>query len=916
MRKLLWILATLLVSFVFLGCKSTEPKNFALPEANNYEESARRLSAAEINATDTNGNTILHIAAQRNNVDLILYLLAKGADSRIINKNRDSALHVAIKNNNKEAAGVLAERDGDIFIRDSDNKTALEAGLEKGSGFFDILIKPATMKMTDSSGQYIVHYLVKNRNSDALDYCIQKDFPLSNVDRNGFSPLWGAFAGNKNLPDIYIAVKLLLANAVPIRGDYGYFEDAILSRNYSIRSDDGQTPLHVAAIQGHTGIVQYLLERGATVSAQDSLGATPLHEAVRYGRVDIVALLLEKGASPNIQDVMGKTPLLLVVPRGTQQETYTLLLANGANSAAKDMFGDTSLHVAILNNVEVSIFSRLLTPRIDINERNKQGVTPLALAVEHEQSNIVAYLVQKGADIHAKDYSGGTPLTKAFTQYPDMLSLLVPANMVAVRDSYGNTPLHIGVMNMNVDSSLDQLKYLLDASSDINARNNAGDTPISLIIQDNKRFIGEMLLVRGAEVFSPNANNVSPLKMALSYQDGSRDWILLPELIKSTDGSGNTPLHYAAEWKIDRAVSVILDQGANSNAKNANGETPLFSAVKVNSPSTIQLLVERGAAKDGWDSFGNTPLHTSVHWDAKDATSCLITFGSDINAKNNSGRSALGEAARAGKLEIASILVENGADVNAVDTTGKSVLIDAIQNGNVEVVRLLINNGASPQIQEMHGRNAYHEAADTGSIEMITLIREAGGNPLSRDTDGVTPFSSVLTKNPEIVMAILGNDINMIDSDGNTPLHIAIESKASDENIALLIAIGYPLNRRNRFGVTPLMLAISEKNTSATALLLQNGSDPYIADNAGECAVSVALKANSDVLSSIVRLAGTKTDLRGDGLLHYAAQVADSETVRKLLSMGLDKSIRNVSGETPYDIAVRWEKRDVARLLQ
>jgi ankyrin repeat protein len=76
------------------------------------------------------------------------------------------------------------------------------------------------------------------------------------------------------------------------------------------------------------------------------------------------------------------------------------------------------------------------------------------------------------------------------------------------------------------------------------------------------------------------------------------------------------------------------------------------------------------------------------------------------------------------------------------------------------------------------------------------------------------------------------------------------------------------------------------------------------------------LKNNSETLSSIVRLAGAKTDLRGDGVLHYAAQIADSDTIRRLLSMGLDKSIKNVSGETPYDIAVRWEKRDVARLLQ
>jgi ankyrin repeat protein len=76
------------------------------------------------------------------------------------------------------------------------------------------------------------------------------------------------------------------------------------------------------------------------------------------------------------------------------------------------------------------------------------------------------------------------------------------------------------------------------------------------------------------------------------------------------------------------------------------------------------------------------------------------------------------------------------------------------------------------------------------------------------------------------------------------------------------------------------------------------------------------MKEKGDIVSNIAKIAGNRTDQRGDGLLHYAAQIADPEDVQTLLALGLDKSRRYSSGETPRDIALRWQKPDVARALQ
>ena len=76
--------------------------------------------------------------------------------------------------------------------------------------------------------------------------------------------------------------------------------------------------MHLSSIQNHVGIVEYLLNKGATISAQDISGATPLHEAIRYGNIEIARLLLNAGANVNAQDNMGKTPLLLIIPQEKQ----------------------------------------------------------------------------------------------------------------------------------------------------------------------------------------------------------------------------------------------------------------------------------------------------------------------------------------------------------------------------------------------------------------------------------------------------------------------------------------------------------------------------------------------------------------------------------------------------------------------
>ncbi len=915
------------------ACKSTpaEPEAPSLQrliKEGRYDE-ARELFAAraDINSVDEDGNTALHLAAEINEADMVSFLIIKGANTEAKNNAGDTPLHVAIKHNALAATKVLAIVHGDIFAKDAEDNTALELALAKGGDWYKAVITPQTGAIRDTDGESIVHYFVKTRDEIAIDYCVSQELPLSVVDNFEKTPLSLAFESASDAAAIRIAAKLLLAGATPVGGDYAYFEDAVRMHNSLLRFNDGQTALHIATIQGDTGIVDYILNDKTSartqdiLQAQDITGATPLHEAVRYGRVDIAKLLLSHGAQVDALDSIGKTPIMLTIPPETQLEMYKTLVQYRANVAQKDMFGDTVLHVATMAKASADVIKFLVESGAPINERNKQGVTPLALAIDQKLDDHVVYYASLGADIFAEDMQGNSPLSLALASpEPEMLQTLITKQNIRDKDSGGNTPLHIAIM---MDAPFDYIKYLVNSGADVNARNKSGDSVLYLTVEKNKRQAGELLLEKGADIFATNTQNYSPLRLALEYGGDVQDWLITSQTLNTTDGAGNTPLHYAAEWALDDALKGLIEKGAKLDAVNANGESVLFAAVKGGSTSCLAILVDNGAETDSRsnlarDHVGNTPLHAAVRWNASAIARELIALGVEVNAQNMSGKTALGDACRAGKMEMALLLLDHGADVNATDATGRSILVDSIQGNNEEMVSMLLGKGANPNIQEISGRNAYHEAAVSGNARIITLIRTAGGNPLSRDSIGETPFSLVLRSgNEQLMKTVLGSNTTIVDSDGNTPVHIAVERKVPVKTLTTLLSMGYPVSQRNGKGVTALYIAVNTKQKALAELLLERGADPFIATTANDCALSIALKEkNLEILDAIAKYCSSSTDMKGDSMLHYAARLADAETARHLVGLGLNVAAKNISGETPAAMAARWQRPAVAEALR
>jgi len=914
------ILSVCVLSLFFFGCNSTKQEEKLTPHQmikKNLIDQAKGqfMMPSDINEIDEDGNTVLHLAAALNDADLCTFFIIKGADTELKNYESDTPLHVAIKNECYSAAEAIVNMDcRSLLSRDGEGKSALDLGLETSGAYYELFITEKAGELRDDEGRSIVHYFVASKNLRAVQSCIRRKIDISVKDNEGKTPLDLAFENLADDTSVQIAAELILGGAEEVDTIFSYFQDTVVSRNYSIRFDDGQTPLHIAAINNHVAIAKFLLENDASTSAQDSTGATPLHEAVRYGNTDVAKLLLSAGANVNATDNLGKTPVMIIMPREKVRELYSLLISYKADLGQKDMYGDTILHIATMMKVSVQELTVLTNNGADVNARNKEGVTPLQIAVQNGDLQTVKLLTANGANIHTKDTYGNSPLSMAFAGSTELFEAVVNSTNATSQDSDGNTPLHIALLNF---APIAKTKYIISLTTDVNIRNMDGDSALYIAAKNDMREVGELLLAKNADIFATNKSNDSPLRIALRTSS-VQDWMITSNTIKATDGSGNTVLHYAAEWKYAKAINSLLVKGADINARNANGETPLFNAAKSNSVNIIQTIVDGGGEIQARDNLGSTAIHAAVRWDAVKSIDKLVALGINVNAQNTSGKSPLAEAAAAGKYDLAKRLLELGADPNSCDTEGVTILMDSIRGLNVDNVKLLLANGANPNMQDINGKNAYHVAAQMQNREIIRLIRNAGGNPLSRDKNGNTPFSIVLYTDYKVIKEVLGNTTNITDSDGNTPIHIVVKANASDELLRYLIGLGYPVDTRNADGYTALNWAIEQNDVKTALVLLENGANPFQSiDKKGNNGVTIALaNKNKTMLSNIVKYAGNLSDVQGNTILHYAAKSSTAQIVKTLISYGLDKKVKNVAGDTPYDIAVRWKHSDIAELLK
>jgi ankyrin repeat protein len=903
---------------VLASCASRgQPASFSLIESGKTARAQALFSGKEsFDERDERGRTALHVAAENGNVEMARFLLALGASADAEDSQGRTALGIAASRLDAQAAYPLVQAGADIHhpFYNGSSDTPAKTGARQGGPFLESLLTPKTVNAADSDGITVLHLAAMEGNPQAVTEILAAGAQVNGRDKSGKTALDYALENTETVIHVETAEKIILGGGSSANPFYEYLSPAVRSSNYNIRLKDGYTVYHYAAREGYRGYIQFLAGKNADVNIKNNAGSSPLHEAFRMGRLEAASMLIAGGADVNAQDAKGNSALHLAIPPEQHHDAIALLLAAGANPNLRDVHGETALNVAITLNRSPEIITSLLEGGSDVTNRNIEGKTALYLAVEDNRVDIVPLLIAAHSGILAADNTGLTPFEKAIQENSPCLPALLTEESVTQKDSAGNSPLHIAVRNK---ADVGVTNTILDLHAPVDSRNKEGNTALHIANMVNNEPSGTLLISRGADIFAANSKGESPLYLAFHSPGNVREWMLTPTTLEARDGLGNTALHYAAQWKLAAHVPLLVRRGSKLEARNATGETPLFMAARVNSGETIRALIASGALVDARDSLGNSALHAAVRWNAPDAVETLTASGLSVNAQNLSGKTPLHDAVRLGITSVENQLIRKGANLEARDIDGNTPLMEAVMGGFPAAAERLAEAGADPVSRNNNGDTPLHIAVSLQRQDMVTLLLNFGAPIHARNSRSTTPFETALVTSVTMVTTLLTKDrVLMADDDGLSPLHIAIKKHASPALVKTIISRGARISSVDGEGRTPLRLALDLNALEEAKVLSDAGSDVFSPASDGKTPAAVALAKGDGALRAVFSgKAINSRDGTGNTVLHYAAQSGRAEMIAVLLELGANKNIRNIASESPADIALRWNYREAAALL-
>ncbi|XP_072527950.1 ankyrin repeat domain-containing protein 27 isoform X2 [Salminus brasiliensis] len=371
---------------------------------------------ANTEAQDNNGNTPLHLACMYGHEDCVkalVYYDLHTCQLNVQNDKGDTALHIAARWGYEGIIEVLLENGASTLAHNKANQTPLHCALN--SKILSLLERTHNDSSKKESGFESPSHSPQPSDCSSRRSSLSSTCSLISLDARPESD----HARHKEVEKLLRAVadgdvemvRYLLEwldeepeedekaemldktelchplcqcpNCEPTQKKLSALQPDGLGVNSS--SADGFTPLHVAALHGHTALISLLIRHGANINARNSQSATPLHLACQNSHIQTVSSLVECSAKLNKRDQFGNTPLIQACLKGHEQ-TVAVLIESGASANLANNQGNTALHEAVRGGHQ-ALVERLLQAGALTHLRNKRQRTPLDCAQETASKN-------------------------------------------------------------------------------------------------------------------------------------------------------------------------------------------------------------------------------------------------------------------------------------------------------------------------------------------------------------------------------------------------------------------------------------------------------------------------------------------------------------------------------------------------
>ena len=495
--------------------------------------------------------------------------------------------------------------------------------------------------------------------------------------------------------------------------------------------------IHKVVWQAKVGDIKKLLDKDPeAVNRKNDRGETPLHVAVKFSKFEAVKLLVERGVDIMAVDNTGQVCL-----HNANDKAIIEYLADKEPKlmTVKSKMKRTPL-VQMASRDALEDVEALLSKMSDGKERLKQMNDALLTAAYLDESNMVKYLIDKGADVNARDYEEYTAIIKCRNRKgKEVIELLCSAGAkINVSNKYGKTPLHRFADIGNVEA----VKYLIEKGADVNAKDTNGQVPLNLIGSNITEII-EVLVAAGADVNARSNSKQTPLHIYASRR-GNKDVVeyLLSKgaQIEAKDRSGNTALHGVYDVSI---AELLISSGADIEAENSSHVTPLYRQAERGNVEIVKLLIKNEAdIKKGVANIHH-PLYVLHGENGVEIAKLFIDRGLDINMTSKDRSTPLHTCSQYGPAELIKYYLDVGANINARDSMG-NLPIHKLAYQATSVAKVLIESGQGVNAKNNRGETPLNRVSIGSDIELIEYLISKGADVNAADKDGVKPLGRAI----------------------------------------------------------------------------------------------------------------------------------------------------------------------------
>ena len=887
-----------------------------------------------------NGESPLHVAVRSGQVEDV----RKALDQQLVNVNclnskHETPLHLACSLRHKDIVVLLIAFGADPFIKDSYDNNAYS----RCSGeFVELMNKMVNQNNLwingpdNTDGDTLLHTTVRQgdlanaqklilkQNISVNDINASYETPLHLACALGYEPIVHLLATNG--ADMY---KRDCYNNAPIHRAVakGHVEVtnlliATLSCDPKVLTGyQGRTLLHFASAVGNIELIATAIkEYEISPLARDAIGQTPLHIAACHGQEEVVSLFITKYNCPvDCRSSYNCTPLHLACFCGHISCIKYLMCVHQADLTLCDDDGDTPLHKACMGgNINV-VKMLIIEHKADLSARDHQNSTPMHLAaLEGDKHMIVESLINEfQCNSHENGYDGRSLLHyacgKGHTKLAEMLITEFQLDPCLADDS-GNTPLHMACWGGH-----EELARLLITKykCPVDVKNKQNKTLLHKACGDGHVNVMKMLVTEfGASLSECDNENDTPLSKAVLGGHTDLVRVLIKEfkcssLVKGFEG--RSLLHYACnKGHTKLAVMLITEFKLDPCLADDNGDTPLHMACGCGHEELARLLITK-CPVDIKNERNETPLHEACFGGHFNVVKMLVReYKANLSARDYQKSTPMHQAALGGHKDIVESLInEFHCSPHENGYNGRSLLHYACDKGHTKLAVMLITEfQLDPCLADDSGDTPLHMACGCGHEELARLLISKYKCPVDvKNKQKKTPLYLACTEGHVDVVRMIASEF--LGSLKENPLSTAIYSENAKAVHVLYTECGDKISIKGCES-KPLLHQVLYGGGSALILrklILSFGHDPACVDDDGNTLLHTAAWCGKDwIVSMLVRKFGIccpidSRNSQGQTPLHYACVGGHVSVVRTLLSHKASVYIRDKKGHTPIKYA-------------